>query len=211
MVQIIQKVTAFVTRGMKPHRDLLVFRHPYAGFQIPAGTVEPGESAAAAALREVREETGLTAVQIEEAWGYQDETLPVDHGVIIPPATVYARPDRKSFDWVLITAGIQVQVNREAAGFTQITFIENDQEPHPEYVSLQITGWVPNEKLAKIRRRHFFHLEFSGESPQNWTHFADHHHFEPFWAPLNNLPELISPQDQWLKYLDLADNSDQNS
>jgi 8-oxo-dGTP pyrophosphatase MutT (NUDIX family) len=198
---MIQKVTALVTRSVKPNLELLVFRHPYAGFQIPAGTVAPGESPATAALREIREETGLTHVQIVDSLGFEDEILPNNQGVIIPPATIYARPDPTSFDWINITSGIQVQVNRIANHFTQITFIENDQEPDPNYVSLQITGWIITEKLACKRRRHFFHFEFIGDSPQQWTNYADHHNFEPFWAPLNNLPQIISPQDEWLKYL----------
>src|SRR5262249_43927849 len=50
---LLEKVTAFVTRDAAQARELLVFRHPHAGVQIPAGTVEKGESAEAAALREV--------------------------------------------------------------------------------------------------------------------------------------------------------------
>ena len=56
---IIDKVVAYVVR-----RDqLLVFVHPLhpeVGLQVPAGTVEPGESPAVALLRELREETGLS-------------------------------------------------------------------------------------------------------------------------------------------------------
>jgi 8-oxo-dGTP pyrophosphatase MutT (NUDIX family) len=38
---------------------LLCFQHPTAGKQIPKGTVEPGENAEQACLRELTEETGL--------------------------------------------------------------------------------------------------------------------------------------------------------
>lgn len=41
---VLHKVTGFVTRG----RELLVFRHPTAGVQLPAGTVEAGETPEAA-------------------------------------------------------------------------------------------------------------------------------------------------------------------
>lgn len=40
---------------------LLVFRHPTAGVQIVKGTIEPGETAEAAARRELAEESGLGA------------------------------------------------------------------------------------------------------------------------------------------------------
>jgi 8-oxo-dGTP pyrophosphatase MutT (NUDIX family) len=54
----IEKAFAYITHCDK----LLVFRHPNspeAGIQVPAGTVEPGETPQHAALREAREETGL--------------------------------------------------------------------------------------------------------------------------------------------------------
>ena len=61
MQRTLQKVTAFVTRGVGEDAELLVFRHPHAGLQLPAGTVEVDESPPAAALREVLEETAVTA------------------------------------------------------------------------------------------------------------------------------------------------------
>ena len=64
MVNTVKKVAAYITRG----DELLVFTHrdfPEAGVQVPAGTVEEGETLDAAVLREVHEETGLppTAVR----------------------------------------------------------------------------------------------------------------------------------------------------
>lgn len=44
--------------------DILVFRHPVAGTQLVKGTVEAGESPAEAALRELREEAGVSGVLI---------------------------------------------------------------------------------------------------------------------------------------------------
>src|SRR5215475_8041730 len=61
---VLGKVTAFITRDDRGQRELLVFRHPYAGIQLPAGTVEMGESYEEAVLRETREETGLTEVAL---------------------------------------------------------------------------------------------------------------------------------------------------
>ena len=58
--RIVDKVVAYVVHG----DQLLVFMHPLhpeVGLQVPAGTVEPGESPDVALLRELREETGLSA------------------------------------------------------------------------------------------------------------------------------------------------------
>jgi 8-oxo-dGTP diphosphatase len=60
-----------VWSGRWPRRRVLVIRRRrYAherGWTLPKGKVEPGETAAAAAVREVREETGCTARPLEFA------------------------------------------------------------------------------------------------------------------------------------------------
>ncbi len=56
------KVLAYLTRQRNGTMQLLVFKHrdfPEAGVQIPAGTVEPGETVEAALFREVAEESGV--------------------------------------------------------------------------------------------------------------------------------------------------------
>jgi 8-oxo-dGTP pyrophosphatase MutT (NUDIX family) len=65
----IEKVTAFVTRMVHGRQELLLFEHPCAGIQIPAGTVELAEAPEAAAIRETHEETGLIDVAIDQYLG----------------------------------------------------------------------------------------------------------------------------------------------
>lgn len=54
------KACAVVLRGGGPDTEILVFRHPLAGVQLVKGSVEPGEAAADATMRELGEEAGIT-------------------------------------------------------------------------------------------------------------------------------------------------------
>jgi 8-oxo-dGTP pyrophosphatase MutT (NUDIX family) len=201
MSKRIEKVTAFVTRNTGNELELLLFEHPNAGIQIPAGTVNPGETPEEAAVREVAEETGLTNVIISQYLGADEEILPDDQRVIAEYTKVYARPDLTSFDWAYIRPGITVTLERKLSCFSQIVYQEFDRVPNPQYVTMSIKGWVPDDVLADTRKRHFFHLLLTGQSKDRWTVYADNHRFPPYWAPLNALPDIIPPQDEWLVYL----------
>lgn len=58
-MQTVKKAVAVVLRSGKHVLEVLVFRHPSAGVQIPKGTMENFETVEAAALRELEEESGL--------------------------------------------------------------------------------------------------------------------------------------------------------
>ena len=71
-----QKVVCYIVRG----DDLLVFRHldeawDESGLQVPAGSIEVGESPEDAALREAREETGLRSLRLVRKLGESDYDL----------------------------------------------------------------------------------------------------------------------------------------
>jgi len=64
IMKIIHKACPCVLRRSNTGIDLLVFEHPEAGVQIPKGSVEPGESLEAAALRELYEESGIKSARL---------------------------------------------------------------------------------------------------------------------------------------------------
>jgi 8-oxo-dGTP pyrophosphatase MutT (NUDIX family) len=198
---MLEKVTAFVLRKLASGQEILLFEHPTAGIQFPAGTVKPGETPQVAVLREAAEETGLSDVVIEAFLDHEDALLPENQTIVLHPTTVFSRPDAGSFDWARLESGTWVKALRRQNGYTQVSFEEPDRLPNPTYTTYQITGWVPDEVLTRRQRRHFFLLRFSGSTPPTWKVNADHHTFRLFWTPLDEIPELIAPQDQWLGYL----------
>ncbi|MFF4379888.1 NUDIX domain-containing protein [Kitasatospora sp. NPDC001547] len=73
------RTAAYVTRNVPGGRELLVFDHrdhPEAGTQVPAGGVNPGERLTDAVLREIAEETGVTAVVLDTALAVQQRRHP---------------------------------------------------------------------------------------------------------------------------------------
>lgn len=197
----LQKVTAFILHRKKSGRELLLFEHPTAGIQVPAGTVEAGEEPRAAALREAGEESGLEGLRLEEFLGCREESPVIGDHFITCQTCVYSRPDSFSFNWANFRSGITVRLLRRSNGYAQVTFEEPDRWPDPRFATYAITGWVPEEVLALTARRHFYLFSHHGRTPPHWDVSIDGHVFQPFWAPLNALPPVISPQASWVEML----------
>ena len=201
MHTVAEKVTAFVTRMNALGVELLLFEHPYAGIQLPAGTVEDDEPHAVAAAREAREETGLLDLPPGRFLAAVPEPLPDDYYLMLATTTVYARPDPTSFDWATIRRGIRVLRHRTTADFSHVTYMEQDQQAAPPYVNFQITGWVPSTAITRQVTRYFYHFPYHGATPTTWWVDTDNHRFRLFWAPLAQLPTLVAPQRWWLDIL----------
>jgi 8-oxo-dGTP pyrophosphatase MutT (NUDIX family) len=201
-MSVIEKVTTFIMRSTDHGVDLLLFEHPFAGIQIPAGTVEQGETPEQAAQREAHEESGLTALVQREYLGYTEDHFNGNHRLIFESTKAYARADATSFDWTHFRKGLPVTLTgRHANGYSQVSYEEWDRWPDPQYVTYAIMGWVPDETLCSIVRRHFFRLESQVPTEERWVVETDNHRFNLFWAPLAHLPAIVHPQDAWLEFL----------
>ncbi len=201
MSGILEKVTVFITRSTPRGSDLLLFRHPYAGIQIPAGSVENGETPEQAARREAQEETGLDSLKLHNFLDSETTTLPDNLRLVRQRTHVYSRPDTSSFDWAYLRRGIWLQTLRQKGKFVQISYEEWDDLVEPEYITLNITGWVPEKTLADKVQRYFFHFICPTNTPDEWERSSDNHIFHLMWAPMQALPDVVHPQDQWLRYL----------
>ncbi|HEX8236617.1 MAG TPA: NUDIX domain-containing protein [Abditibacteriaceae bacterium] len=69
---MVTKVAAYIFRRQPQRNELLVFAHrdhPEVPIQVPGGTVDDGEELVTALLREVEEESGLTALKLVRKLG----------------------------------------------------------------------------------------------------------------------------------------------
>ena len=63
-----------VVRSALAGPEILMFRHPRAGCQLVKGSIEPGESAPQAALRELFEEAGIRDARVIRDLGLWEAT-----------------------------------------------------------------------------------------------------------------------------------------
>lgn len=201
--EVIEKVTAFITREREGVTELLVFQHPTAGIQIPAGTVEEGEDLARAVKREVYEETGLQTVEIEGYLGCIQNELRAEERIVTRTTQVYIEPNLNAVPYKQkLTRGLTVDYNATHKGFTNISDIEYEYDRflNPACIVYNITGWVPSQNLSTQKRRHFFQLTTQEETADAWELKSDRDHiFRPYWTPLSPKPPIVAPQLEWLE------------
>ena len=205
MNESIKKVTAFITQERNGVKMLLVFKHPTAGIQIPAGTVEIGEDIETAAKREAYEETGLQNVKVEKYLGCFENELESNERIIAKTTQVYIEPTLNAIPYKQkLTKGITVVCHSTQENFTHISYIEYEYDKFhkPTCIDYNIIGWVPNENLSAKKKRHFFLLSTTEDTEDMWALKGDRGHiFQPFWTPLSPKPEIIPPQDRWLDFV----------
>ena len=205
MDKVVQKVTAFILREKDGVKELLVFKHPTAGVQIPAGTVEAGEDIETAVKREVYEETGLQFVEIENYLGCFENELESNQRIIAETAEIYIEPNLTAIPYKRkLPKGLTVDYLSSQADFTHISYIEYeyDEFHKPIYIDANIIGWVLNENMSAQKKRHFFQLTTQEETADAWELKSDQGHiFKPYWTPLSPKPNIIPPQDRWLDFV----------
>ncbi len=198
MTRPLQKVTAFITRETPEGRELLVFKHPFAGVQLPAGTVEPNEPLEKAVLRETREETGLVIAPAQVSkLGIVDFHFPAGEGILLHDSMLQSAPQRDATLMRHILArGLTVEVGQRFNSFTRVTYRERDTNGKDRTCQ---TGWVPDSSIGSQVERHLFHLKAANDTPDQWSHIADHGYiFELYWVSLDSDPGLHPVQADWL-------------
>lgn len=196
---ILDKVTAFVTRIHDARSELLVFTHPRAGLQLPAGTVEPAEDVEAAARREVREETGVEGLELVQVLPKSELILTGAARVVLHDVELRSAPSSDGAVVGQLRRGLTVDIEAQRDGLVLASYRERDLSADPARLVAQSEGWVPQAVLGARIVRHFFHYRFQGQSAAEWEHRADGHLFRPHWVALDPLPQLVRGQDLWLE------------
>ncbi len=203
---VLGKVTAFIVRQHYAHRELLVFAHPTAGIQVPAGTVEEGETFEDAVLREAHEETGLERMRLVKLLAETSYSLKGDRYAFLQATPLFSEPSLTSStvdigygDGSLFHRGMMVLVQREVEGWSEIVHEEYDLNVSPPTVQFSVRGWVPSHYLSARQTRRFFLLTPTLETPAIWEHLAEGRYlFRLYWTPLVPKPQLMAPQDEWV-------------
>lgn len=193
-----RKVTTFVTRGSGAGAELLVFWHTGAGVQVPAGTVDDGETFDQAAAREVFEETALADLEMRARLGHRVYELR-DWAVLRHDVYLRIRPESgaPAKRWQIPRASVGVLERR--SGFARIVYAEEDLDSESGIVFARFEGWVPEQDLYSRQERAFYHFRAREDTPHKWQTIENGvHEFHLYWLPLAPKPVLVSSNQAWL-------------
>lgn len=197
----LDKVTAFITRETASGRELLVFQHPTAGIQLPAGTVNANEMVEDALIREIREETGLTAVRLVKHLCTIDQPMEADERLIVKDTVLQSSPGDEGtlVKAIILRRGVTVRVIGGEDKYDQVVYPEY-QAHGDELIQVSARkGWIARRNLTDQVKRHMFHLTATPPTQHHWMQEADGHQFSLFWVSLSQDPGLIPAQAHWYR------------
>jgi len=200
-IKVLKKVTAFVTQDLGRERKLLVFKHPQAGIQVPAGTVELGEEPELAVIREAREETNLSQVRMVKKLGSTIEKLPENEMVLIRLTKLFDEPSfDASSDGFVLDRGLRARVIEREGGFSFVESEPRDIGVNPPMGRVKKKGFVRSSLLTTNVERHFYHLTTEEKTANLWQVQTDGHIFELFWSNFDGKVILNAYQQPWLEH-----------
>lgn len=200
---MIEKVVAFIVRKKEQQLQLLIFKHPANGYQLPAGTVEENEQLEVALRREVAEETGLTNIKVIQKLGEKTIFLDQNQAVLTQTLRFFSWPAQAAKrHGPLCTRGLKVNTFERKVGFTRVRYEEFDLSIEPPTLLRDSEGWVPSEFLTRETRRHFYFITAADEDRDHWKIQSDFGYiFECQWVDVDAIPTLSWEQSEWLTYL----------
>lgn len=201
---MIERVTAFITRRINGKPQLLVFKHPVAGIQIPSGTVEENEALEKALFRAVNEETGLKKITLTRKLGETTNFLGPDEAILTQTMRFFAWPAQSAKrNGPLCTRGLKLQTFERKVGFVRVKYEEFDLNKQAPVLLSELEGWLPSNVLTREVHQHFYLLKMEEDTADHWNIQSDGGNtFQCMWVNMDDIPVLNGEQSEWLKQLD---------
>ena len=208
-LKFIKMVTAFITRGATEEADLLLFEHPDACIQLPAGTVEVTERPEEAVFREAAEETGLTGLRMIKLLGRQSYSLVDGDMAILRLTKLFDQPAYDSSSGGLaLTRGSSVRVKGKVGEFSLVHGDALDLKANEAERINHVEGYVRTSLLTNQMERYFYHLQSHDSHYDQWDVSVDGLVLRCFWTPLRSNVKLNQWQQPWLNdYFEALEDS----
>lgn len=194
---LILKVAAFVVKcALEPM--VLAFRHPLAGLQFPAGTIEPGEEILAAAQRAVLEETGISGLDQGQIVAIERCRMDADEGFVVE--TVESLSDCEGKAVSHFHRGRRIRVLSGDDEFSLVCEEEWNLNVDPPTRRTRIPGIIPTRFIGRSISRAYVRFQFIGDlKTEPWTHASDGHIWQVEWIPLRTTERFAQDQADWFE------------
>jgi len=193
-----EKVSVLTLRYVAGRPQLLTFLHPQAGRQIPAGSVDPGETTREAAERELAEETGVMSLNKLFELDQRIEELG-NNAVALKDVRLKLAPTSQASDTSMtIKRGHRVEIKEAEGGWLRVKQVLFDLTQEPPIRLPGAEGWASAAAFCTKVRRTFFFAEAADTGHNRWDHAADGHLFQIEWVDLESDISLVEGQIEWL-------------
>ncbi|GAA0783236.1 NUDIX domain-containing protein [Hathewaya limosa] len=197
---MIEKVTMLISRRSNL-QEILAIEHPYAGYQLPSGTVEDNELAIDSAIRELKEETGIS--DIVEIYNLASLSVNISPKTMIVKSTpVYSRPEVNSNSYAKLRKGLTVEKSTiEDNNFSMVKYSEYDDLINPSYITYEILGWVPLNSICDSYKRTFYRVIIDDNLDISSENFTDGHKFKNIFININEKDKLIKDHEEYVNLI----------
>jgi len=180
-----QKVTVLPYELVSGNLNFGLLEHPDLGYQIPSGSVDPDEKVEHAALRELKEETGLDSVELTQL-----DTRKYNLS--------YMQSTYKS-DVVTLRRGLPVQITSNRDRVVRVKYTEHEMVGGEQHERLIVNVDIDDSHVTTGVERFFYLSAVKSLPAVSLDIFADGINFKLTRVKSLSALSLVKAQDDWLK------------